>query len=144
MIDRLLIARTTYDALVNHLIAALPNEGCGLLATVDAAASRQVVRFYPGENIDRSPTRFTMDPRQVAAALDEIEVHGWALGAIAHSHPRTAATPSATDLREAYHPDALLVIVSFAGEKPEIAVWDVAGGTGPGRARPVAIAMLAD
>jgi proteasome lid subunit RPN8/RPN11 len=116
---------STAAAIVQHLRAALPNEGCGLLATVEESGTRRVVRFYPGENIDRSATRFTMDPRQVMAAMDEIEARGWRLGGIVHSHPRTPATPSPTDLREAYYPEALLVIASFTAEPPVLRAWRV-------------------
>jgi proteasome lid subunit RPN8/RPN11 len=115
---------STAAAILQHLRAALPNEGCGLLATVEDPGTSRVVRFYPGENIDRSATRFTMDPRQVMAAMDEIEARGWRLGGIVHSHPRTPATPSPTDLREAYYPEALLVIASFAAA-PVLRAWRV-------------------
>jgi proteasome lid subunit RPN8/RPN11 len=140
----LAIVRSTYDALLEHLLAALPNEGCGLLATVDDGAVRRVTRFFPGENIDCSPTRFTMDPRQVAAAMVEIDAFGWHLGGIVHSHPRTPARPSATDLREAYYPDALLVITSFAATEPELRSWDVSTATTLDESREVAITIVPD
>jgi proteasome lid subunit RPN8/RPN11 len=119
------IERSTLNAIVRHLRDALPYEGCGLLATMHSTGVRRVMRFYAGANIDRSATRFTMDPREVMQAMDEMECCGWSMGAIVHSHPRTPATLSATDLREAYYPDALLVIVSLASPEPEIRAWDV-------------------
>lgn len=127
---RLEIDRALLVVIARHLRAALPNEGCGLLATVGDGGKRRAVRYFPGDNLDRSPTRFTMDPRQVVAAMEEIERAGWRLGAIVHSHPVTAASPSATDLREAYFPGVWLAIVSLAGPDPEIRAWDVSGGTG--------------
>lgn len=125
------IAPEVYDAIIVHLRAGLPNEGCGLLATIDRRdGARQVVRFYPGDNIDRSPTRYTMDPRQVIDAIDDLEARGWELGAIVHSHPRTAPVPSRTDLNEAYYAESLFAIVSFMAEVPLMRVWRLA----PGRA----------
>jgi proteasome lid subunit RPN8/RPN11 len=112
------------DEIVAHLRSALPHEGCGLLATFDVAdGSRRAVRFYPGDNIDRSPVRYTMDPGQVLSALDDIEACGWRLGAIVHSHPTSVAEPSVTDLREAYYPGVVLLIVSFTDEPPVARAW---------------------
>lgn len=122
-------------SIVEHLRSALPSEGCGLLATVRSDGDRLAVRFFPGDNIDRSATRYTMDPRQVMTAMVEMERAGWRLGAIAHSHPATPAVPSATDAREAYYPDAWLLIVSFMSGEPEIRVWDMADVAGGGRPR---------
>jgi proteasome lid subunit RPN8/RPN11 len=119
------------DAIVQHLRSAFPHEGCGLLATVDVGDARRAVRFFPGDNLDRSATRFTMDPRQVIAAMNEIAQAGWQMGAIVHSHPKSAPIPSPTDLREAYYPDAWLVIVSLVQTEPEARAWDVSTGTVP-------------
>jgi len=117
----------TYDAILAHLRAWLPAEGCGLLATtfnLDGDAER-VERFYAGSNLHRSPTSFEMDPVEVVAALKDIEARGWRLGAIVHSHPITAAKPSATDLRQAFYPGALMVIVSFMDAQPDLRAWRV-------------------
>lgn len=118
------MAHEVYDEIVSHLRAALPNEGCGLLATLDRPHGvREVVRFYPGDNIDRSPTRYTMDPRQVIEAIDDLEGRGWELGAIVHSHPRTEPAPSRTDLTEAYYHESLFAIVTFMADEPRMRVW---------------------
>jgi proteasome lid subunit RPN8/RPN11 len=107
-----------------HLRAELPNEACGLLATVTHASGvREVAAFFPGRNIDASPSRFTMDPADVVAALNEMERHGWDLGAIVHSHPVTAATPSVTDRRESFYPESLTVIGSFASGVALFRAW---------------------
>lgn len=143
-IDELIIPASIYAAMIAHLRAGLPNEGCGLLATVDHGSIRQVARWQPGNNIDLSPTRFTMDPVQVLAAVRENREHDWELGGIAHSHPRTEPRPSITDLREAYYQDALLVIVSFAGVEPELRAWDVRVASAPSDAREVAVRYVAD
>jgi [CysO sulfur-carrier protein]-S-L-cysteine hydrolase len=116
---------------VNHLHEAIPHEGCGLLAVAAGGNHlRQAVKFYPGTNIDRSPSRFTMDPAEVIHAFKEMRVSDWELGAIVHSHPVSGARPSPTDLREAYYPDALMLIVSFAGPEPIARAWRVAAVEG--------------
>ena len=114
------------EAMVAHLRAAAPREGCGLLATTRAATGTAVVRrFYPGTNLDASPTRYTMDPVEVMSAFIDMEARGWELGAIVHSHPTTPATPSPTDLREAYYPEALMIIVSLATEPATVRAWRI-------------------
>jgi proteasome lid subunit RPN8/RPN11 len=121
---RLAIDRRTLQEVIAHLRNHLPFEGCGLLATVtNGNGVRVVLRFFPGDNIDRSTSRFTMDPYQVASALNEMERQQWELGAIVHSHPNSTATPSITDVREVFYPRAWMAIVSFASELPEARVW---------------------
>lgn len=128
--SELVLTGDVREEIIAHLRTALPNEGCGLLAVADDGV---VARFYPGENLDASPKRFTMDPVLVIAAFKDMEARGWRLGAIAHSHPRTPATPSVTDLREAHYPSALMLICSFASEEPELRAWAVSAEPGGGR-----------
>jgi proteasome lid subunit RPN8/RPN11 len=111
--------------IIEHLRGTLPNEGCGLLA-VESDRDGEAVYYYPGENLDESPNRYTMNPTAVIAAFRHMEARNWRLGAIVHSHPRTAATPSMTDLREAHYPSALMVICSFAELEPELRAWAIA------------------
>ena len=114
------------QTIIDHLTSVLPNEGCGLLAIAPDEDGR-AVQYFPGSNIDASPTRFTMDGKEVIDAMREMERNGWQLGAIVHSHPRNPATPSRTDLNEALYPAALMVICSFAGHEPELRAWAIAG-----------------
>lgn len=113
----------------SHLQSAIPHEGVGLLAVdrypCDAASADPVraVHFFPGTNIDASATRFTMDPEEVIAALRAIREQGWHLGGIVHSHLVGPPTPSVVDLREAYYPGALTIIVSYAASPPKMRAW---------------------
>src|SRR5665811_271349 len=75
------------DQMVIHMAEEAPNEGVGLLAVIRHGDIAHASAFFPGENIDASPTRFTMHPRDVLTTLDTISRHGWELGAIVHSHP---------------------------------------------------------
>lgn len=124
--DALMISARLQQEILDHLRSNLPNESCGLLAverTIDRSAI--ATHFYPGTNRDASPTRYTMDPAEVFAAFRDLAAHGWSLGAIVHSHPATPPTPSPTDVREAFYPEALMLIVSFADHPPMTRAWRV-------------------
>ena len=125
-LEELCIGRALRETIISHLASELPNEGCGLLAVAPDQGDR-AVHYFPGSNIDASPTRFTMDGKEVIDALREMERQGWRLGAIVHSHPRNPAAPSRTDLNEALYPAALMVICSFEGAEPALRAWAIAG-----------------
>ena len=130
-VDRLYLPQSMRDAILIHLLEATPNEGVGLLAVMppytdeDNALVADAVRFFPGTNVEASPSRFTMDPAEVVASMREMHEGDQLLGAIVHSHLRGPATPSATDLREAYYPDALLMIASLADQPAVLRAWRV-------------------
>lgn len=130
-VDRLYVPRSIRDQIMIHLLEAAPNEGVGLLAVDapfrddDGSLAIEAARFFPGTNLDQSPSRYTMDPSEVIVAMREMRDAGLELGAIVHSHLKGPATPSATDVREANYPDALMMIVSFAAQPAATGVWRV-------------------
>jgi len=108
-----------------HVRDSAPLESVGLLAAErdfgDGAI--RACRYIRGTNQDASATRYTMAPEEVLAALREIDDRGWRLGGIVHSHPVGPATPSPTDRREYRYPEALMIIVSLAGDAPVLRAW---------------------
>lgn len=118
------IARELYDQLVAHARAEAPNECCGMIATSDGRA----VAVHPAENAAASPLRYEIEGRQQLAILDAIEDAGHDLGAIYHSHTRTAPEPSQTDINLAFYPDSLYVIVGIAGDEPDVRAWRIVDG----------------
>jgi [CysO sulfur-carrier protein]-S-L-cysteine hydrolase len=134
---------TMREEILEHLRAALPNEGCGLLAARRRDGRFDADRFYPGTNADGSPVRYTMNPREVVDAFKDMRERELDLGAIVHSHPATEARPSPTDMREAYYPDALMVIVSFQFWRPVMRAWRIEGKAPDAVARECAIVDVA-
>jgi [CysO sulfur-carrier protein]-S-L-cysteine hydrolase len=118
------IARELYDQLIAHARAEAPNECCGMIAAADGRA----VAVHPAENAAASPLRYEIDGRQQLEILTAIEDAGHELGAIYHSHTRTAPEPSQTDVNLAFYPEALYVIVGVAGDEPEVRAWRIVDG----------------
>lgn len=68
-------------------------------------------------NSAASPLRYEMDPQEQYNALKAIEDGSGELLAIYHSHTKSAAYPSQTDVNQAVSwPDQIYVIVSLADE----------------------------
>ncbi|MEK6683682.1 MAG: M67 family metallopeptidase, partial [Nitrospirota bacterium] len=57
--------------------------------------------------------RYLIDPKEQFAAIKEMRAKGIEMLAIYHSHPHTAAYPSATDVQLAYYPEAVYIIISL-------------------------------
>ena len=108
----LAITGSVYNRMVEAARKAVPNEACGLLGGVDGVASM----FYELRNADESNEHYTMLPEEQFAAVKEMRADGKRMLAIWHSHPETPARMSEEDLRLAFTPDVVYVIVSLADE----------------------------
>jgi len=95
-----------WRTITEQLTRELPNEACGLLG----GRGNVVEQVIAVENAAHSPVRYEMAPAQQLEAMLALESAGLELTAIYHSHPHGPATPSATDVAEAYYPDSLYVI----------------------------------
>ncbi len=105
------ISRTVYEALVAHARSQAPREACGLLL----GNGGRPERFVPTDNEDPRPeVRYRIPPAQLLRHLRAAEEAGEELVAVFHSHPRTEAYPSATDVAQAHYPDARYLILSLA------------------------------
>lgn len=113
-----------HDAMIAHAQFCLPEEACGLMAVDDAGAIRMV---YATTNVDRSPVRFTVAPNEHFRAIRHAESQGWAIAGSFHSHPDSAAYPSATDVAGALDSDWLYVIVGMGNGAPEVRGFRIAG-----------------
>lgn len=106
---------------VAHAREEAPNECCGVLA-VELGPPVRAVRAYRAANTAASPLRFEIDGREVLDLMERIEGEGLELGAIYHSHTRTAPFPSQTDINFAANwPGVEWLIVGLAdGAEPEV------------------------
>ena len=115
------ISQQLIDEMISHAREDLPNECCGMVGGRDGEASR-VVRV---ENAAASPLRYEMDPQGQYDALKAIEETGEDLVAIYHSHTRSAAYPSQTDVNEAVMwPEQVYLIVSLENaDAPDVKAY---------------------
>lgn len=109
------IPRSTYEELLAHAREDAPNECCGLIGGSDGAAAT----VYRARNAEASPLRYNLDPKDQFRIMTEMEERGEDLVGIYHSHTKSPAYPSQTDINLATYPDAVYLIASLKeGEEP--------------------------
>jgi proteasome lid subunit RPN8/RPN11 len=120
-------------ALVRHARAEQPRECCGLLV----GRGRHVQFAVPFTNIASNPARYRVDDashitlrRTLRAFVPPLEIVG-----VYHSHPQGAAWPSERDVRDAFYPDWLHLIVGLGSRKTRVRAFRLRGG----RIRPLTI-----
>jgi proteasome lid subunit RPN8/RPN11 len=118
--------RVFFDEMVEHGLAAFPNEACGLLAGKEA----RPVKFFAMTNQDASPVSYRLDPKEQLKVFDEIDDEGWDLLGIFHTHTHSEAYPSETDQKQAFYPDALYLLMSLSDrEAPVLRGFRISDGT---------------
>jgi proteasome lid subunit RPN8/RPN11 len=118
------------EAIVRHARAEDPNEACGLvIGDRPAADGGAPLRFEPTRNKAASPYRYEIDPDdllRLTIATDDADEVFWA---IVHSHVRSPARPSPTDVGLALYPDALYLLVSLAEAEPALGAFRILDGS---------------
>jgi proteasome lid subunit RPN8/RPN11 len=108
------------EEMITHSLEGRPNEVCGLLSSRDG----EIVGAIRMNNAASSPVRYALDPKEQFEAYRALEEKGLDLGGVFHSHTRTEAYPSPTDVRLASE-DVPYVIVSLASEPPSIRAFRI-------------------
>jgi proteasome lid subunit RPN8/RPN11 len=88
----------------------------------------EIVEAVPTRNVADDPNRFLVDPKEHIDARREARRRGLEIVGFYHSHPHSAALPSATDRAEASYPGHLYAIVSLLCEPAEIRIYRFVGG----------------
>jgi [CysO sulfur-carrier protein]-S-L-cysteine hydrolase len=123
-------------AIVEHAHRDYPNEACGIvIGSGPAADGGRALRFAPARNAAGSPLRYEIDSADLLRLTLQVDDADEAFWAIVHSHVRSPARPSPTDIGLAFYPDALYLLVSLAESEadpatgePGIRAWRIVDG----------------
>ena len=121
----MVISGSDWDELVAHAREDAPNECCGYIRIRDG----RVHGVYRGENVIESSKMYgySLDARSLLEAYKIDEDEDGAEVAVYHSHPKSPAEPSQTDINLADYENWRYVIVSLADE-PSVRCWWIADG----------------
>lgn len=119
------IQQHVIDAMIAHARDEDPNECCGLLVGCDGVVD-ECIR---ARNLRASPTEYLVDPADHFEAIRQARAAGRTIVGAYHSHPRSPAVPSPTDVSEAHYPEFVYVIVSLAAPgTPDVHAYAIRGG----------------
>ena len=111
------MSRAQFDEIIAHAREAAPHECCGLIGGTNDGQAQSI---YRTRNIAADHlVAYEAAPEDLFAAQRIMRQRGEELIAIYHSHPRSSdPQPSATDVRLAYYPAAVYLIVGFRNSEP--------------------------
>jgi proteasome lid subunit RPN8/RPN11 len=115
------IVQRVLDDLVAHARAEQPRECCGLLI----GTGDHVIDSMRARNLDAGTSRFVIDPPDHFAAIRSARDRSLDVVGYYHSHPRSRAYPSDTDMRESGYAGAMHVIVGCPDSGVEIRAFRI-------------------
>lgn len=107
------LKKDDYTKILEHCVAGLPDESCGLIAGSIDGEVKTIEKVYLLTNIDHSNEHFSMDPKEQLAAVKDARVNGLTMLGNFHSHPESPSRPSEEDKRLAYDSTAEYLILSL-------------------------------
>jgi proteasome lid subunit RPN8/RPN11 len=128
------------DELIAHAREENPNECCGLIGGTADGVSQGVYRL---RNLAANPlVTYDAAPEDLFKAQRAMRERGELLLAIYHSHPRAADPyPSETDVRLAYYPTAVYLIVGLGNQEPCLKAFRISEKEGEWQPAPFSIGM---
>lgn len=116
------------EAMVAHALEDAPVECCGILGGRDGAVA--IVRR--ATNVEASPYRFSIDPRETMRIEREFEGADAEMLGFYHSHTGSPAVPSPTDIRSMgplFGPPFVHFVIGVADrDVPDVRAWHIADG----------------
>jgi proteasome lid subunit RPN8/RPN11 len=120
--ETITLAAHLIKGMIDHAQDELPNECCGVLI----GRSGVFERVIPVTSTSPSPDAYFMSPEEQIEIFTELGKSGESLLGIYHSHPEGPSFPSGMDIRLAFHPDAVYLIVSLKNKKhPEVRAFRI-------------------
>ncbi|HYU60456.1 MAG TPA: M67 family metallopeptidase [Solirubrobacterales bacterium] len=120
------IPREMLDEIAAHAHDEAPNECCGMIG----ARNGRVVSLYRARNSEASPLRYVVHPQDQFRIMEQMDERGEELAAIYHSHTKSSARPSQTDINLAEGwPDPIYLICSIADpDSPDVRAFAIRDG----------------
>lgn len=113
------ITKNHFDEIIAHAREAAPQECCGVIGGNGDGLSQTVYRL---RNLAGNPrVTYEAAPEDLFAAQRAMRERGEQLLGIYHSHPRSVdPAPSETDVRLAYYPSAVYLIVGLGNTEARL------------------------
>jgi len=117
------ISQDLIDEIVAHSREDLPNESCGLIGGRDGAATS----VHRARNAAATWLRYELHPSDQIRIMNAIEEAGDELVGIYHSHTKSPAEPSQTDinLAEGWPGVAQLICSLEHDDAPVVRAWNL-------------------
>ena len=126
------LTESQYATIIGSCYDGLPDEACGLLIGplgIDGEPTGVITQARPCRNADASARTYTVDPRDMLAAMRAAEADGDEIVGVWHSHTHTDPYPSPTDVRQAVDPVWWYPIVSLRDGEPMLRAYRIVDGT---------------
>lgn len=118
------------DQLFAHALSTVPLEACGMVSAV--GDSDLVDLFHPIANAAQSASLFALDGQQMLDVEAQVHEAGRRIVGVMHSHTKTSAYPSTTDIEgsAAFDPSGVFahVIVSLRAAEPVVRCYQIVHG----------------
>lgn len=135
------ITKNQVDALIAHACEANPEECCGLIGGAADGSAKSIYRL---RNVAANPlVTYEAAPEDLFPAQRTMRERGEHLLAIYHSHPRASEPyPSETDVRLAYYPTAVYLIVGLGNKEPCVRAFRISEKEG--KWQPASLRIVAE
>jgi [CysO sulfur-carrier protein]-S-L-cysteine hydrolase len=119
-------SRAVIDEIIAHSREDAPDECCGLIGGREG----ELRTVHRARNAEASPLRYSVHPSDQLRIMERIEASGEDLVGIYHSHTRSPAYPSQTDINLAEGwPDPAYLICSLVDPgAPEVRAFAIREG----------------
>lgn len=122
------LPRAIAEAIEAQARAEAPLEACGLIpGSAPAGTGGAALRYVACRNAAASSVRYTVHPDDLLRITVETDDASEVIWGIVHSHVRSPAVPSLTDVGLAYYPEALYLVISLA-DVPVLRAWRIIEG----------------
>jgi proteasome lid subunit RPN8/RPN11 len=125
------LTESQHAIIVGSCYDGLPDEACGLLLGPlggDGQPTGVVTEARACRNADASARTYTVEPRDLLAAMRAAEERGDEIIGVWHSHTHTDAYPSPTDVKQAVDPAWIYPIVSLRDQAPVLRAYRIVDG----------------